>query len=170
MYYFFMYVKNYSGVFSIKINRSEADTIQNIVENVLQHALKKVLHLESYLFGIDLAVEEIYQQLSMESDDVRALGICGMGGVGKTTLAKALYNKYSHIFDVSCFMENVKQYSQGGPLLQKILIELLRVKDFKVRDVESAIRKLKGILSSKKALIVLDDLDGSSYTELLARI
>ncbi|XP_017225297.2 disease resistance protein Roq1-like [Daucus carota subsp. sativus] len=150
---------------------SEADMIENIVEDVLSQASRKVLNLESDLFGTDLAVEEIYQQLSMESDDVRALGICGMGGVGKTTLAKAFYNKYSHTFDVSCFMKNVKQNSQAGPLLQKILIELLRVKDFKVRDVESAIRKLKGILcSSKKALIVLDDLDGSSYTELLARI
>ncbi|WP_423787684.1 NB-ARC domain-containing protein [Klebsiella pneumoniae] len=40
----------------------------------------------------------------MESNDVRALGICGMGGIGKTTIAKAFYNKYAHEFDISCFM------------------------------------------------------------------
>ncbi|XP_017225296.1 disease resistance protein Roq1-like [Daucus carota subsp. sativus] len=110
----------------------------------------------------------------MESNDVRALGICGMGGVGKTTTAKAFYNKYSHIFDVSCFMENVKQYSQGDspllPLLQHLLTELLRAKDFEVRDVESALRKLGEILSYKKALVVFEDLDHSSYSDLLVRI
>ncbi|XP_017225293.2 disease resistance protein RPV1 [Daucus carota subsp. sativus] len=161
-------------VFSIKMNGSEADIIRNIVENVLPQASRKVLHLDTCLFGIDLAVEEIYQQLSMESNDVRALGICGLGGVGKTTAAKAFYNKYSHKFDVSCFLENVKQNSQGGSplfhLLQQLLTELLRAKDSKVRDVESALRKLREILSSKKALVVLDDLDQSSYSEFLVRI
>ncbi|XP_063941477.1 disease resistance protein RUN1-like [Daucus carota subsp. sativus] len=161
-------------VFSIKMNGSEADIVRNIVENVLPQASRKVLHLDTCLFGIDLAVEEIYQQLSMESNDVRALGICGLGGVGKTTAAKAFYNKYSHKFDVSCFLENVKQNSQGGSplfhLLQQLLTELLRAKDSKVRDVESALRKLREILSSKKALVVLDDLDQSSYSEFLVRI
>ncbi|XP_063941473.1 disease resistance protein RPV1-like [Daucus carota subsp. sativus] len=155
------------------INRSEADTIQNIVENVLSQTSTKAVHLQRCLFGIDPAVEEIYQQLSLKSNDVRALGICGMGGIGKTTLAKALYDKYSLKFNISCFVENVRQNSQGASppsLLHQLLKELLRVKDLKVRDSDSALRKLREILSTNKALIVFDDLDQSNYSELVVRI
>nr|XP_017225568.1 PREDICTED: TMV resistance protein N-like isoform X3 [Daucus carota subsp. sativus] len=152
---------------------SEADTIKNIVENVLSQASTKVVHLERCLFGTDSAVEEIYRRLSMASNDVRALGICGMGGIGKTTIAKAFYNKYSLKFDISCFIKNEKQNSQGASplsLLHQLLKELLRVKDLKVRNSESALRKLTEILSSNKALIIFDDLDQSNYSELVVRI
>ncbi|KAL8128297.1 hypothetical protein AgCh_015036 [Apium graveolens] len=110
----------------------------------------------------------------MESDVVRAIGIWGMGGIGKTTIAKAFYNRYCNKFDISCFSVNVKQHSRGGSsllqLLQQLLIDLLRKKDYKIPDVESGIRKLTHILHSKRALIVLDDLDCANYSELLASI
>nr|XP_017224654.1 PREDICTED: TMV resistance protein N-like isoform X1 [Daucus carota subsp. sativus]XP_017224655.1 PREDICTED: TMV resistance protein N-like isoform X1 [Daucus carota subsp. sativus] len=162
-----------SGYHLEDAKESEADTIQNIVENVLSQTSTKAVHLQRCLFGIDPAVEEIYQQLSLKSNDVRALGICGMGGIGKTTLAKALYDKYSLKFNISCFVENVRQNSQGASppsLLHQLLKELLRVKDLKVRDSDSALRKLREILSTNKALIVFDDLDQSNYSELVVRI
>ncbi|KAL8128294.1 hypothetical protein AgCh_015033 [Apium graveolens] len=155
-------------------NEKESETIQKIVGDVASRASTTVLHQEKHLFGIDSAVEEIYQLLSMESDAVRAIGICGMGGIGKTTIAKAFYNRYCNKFDISCFSVNVKHHSQGGSsllqLLQQLLIDLLRKKDYKIPDVESGIRKLTHILHSKRALIVLDDLDCANYSELLASI
>ncbi|XP_074380797.1 disease resistance protein RUN1-like isoform X1 [Apium graveolens] len=155
-------------------NRKESETIQKIVGDVASRASTTVLHQEKNLFGIDSAVEEIYQLLSMESDAVRAIGICGMGGIGKTTIAKAFYNRYRNKFDISCFSVNVKQHSQGGSsllqLLQQLLIDLLRKKDYKIPDVESGIRKLTHVIHSKRALIVLDDLDCANYSELLASI
>ncbi|KAL8128318.1 hypothetical protein AgCh_015057 [Apium graveolens] len=155
-------------------NEKESETIQKIVGDVASRASTTVLHQEKHLFGIDSAVEEIYQLLSMESDAVRAIGICGMGGIGKTTIAKAFYNRYCNKFDISCFSVNVKHHSQGGSsllqLLQQLLIDLLRKKDYKIPDVESGIRKLTLILHSKRALIVLDDLDCANYSELLASI
>ncbi|XP_074343260.1 uncharacterized protein LOC141682461 [Apium graveolens] len=105
------------------------------------------------------------------SNDVRAIGICGMGGIGKTTTAKAFYNKYYTNFDSCCFIENVKQFSVEGspllPILQQLLIAFLSRKDYKVHDVDSGLRQLEQILCSKKALVVLDDLDQSSYLEFL---
>nr|XP_017242279.1 PREDICTED: TMV resistance protein N-like isoform X1 [Daucus carota subsp. sativus] len=155
-------------------NEKESATIQDIVGNVAPRATTKALHVEKYLFGIESAVEEIYQKLRLESDDVRAIGLCGMGGIGKTTIAKAFYNLYFNKFDISCFSVSVEQYSQGGSpllqLIQQLLINLLRKNDYKVPDVESGIRKLKHILHSKKALIVLDDLDCANCSELLANI
>ncbi|KAL8158117.1 hypothetical protein AgCh_002715 [Apium graveolens] len=152
---------------------NESKTIQEIVDDVVRKTSRKVLYLEQHLVQIDFAVEEVFQKLSMKSNDVRAIGICGMGGIGKTTIAKVFYNTYSENFEISCFIECVKEFSQGGSplftLLQQILVELLRKKDYKVRDVESSIRHLKQILCSKKALVVLDDLDQLSYSEFLAR-
>ncbi|XP_074380964.1 TMV resistance protein N-like [Apium graveolens] len=53
--------------------------------------------------------------------------------------------------------------------LQQLLASLLRRKDCKVPDVDSGIRQLGQILFSKKALVVLDNLDQSSCSEFLAR-
>ncbi|KAL8091691.1 hypothetical protein AgCh_034087 [Apium graveolens] len=154
-------------------DENESNTLQEIVENVVEQTSTGALHLEEYLVGINSAVEEIYQKLSMESNDVRAIGICGMGGIGKTTTAKYFYNKYSNTYDVSCFIENIEQFSQGGtPLLsflEQLLIGLLRRKDYAVKNVETGIKQLERILSAKKALIVLDDLHPSIYSEFFAR-
>ena len=157
-----------------KINRNESYTIQEIVENVTKLTSKKNLLLEKYLVGIDSSVEEIYQKLSMKSNDVRVIGICGMGGIGKSTTAKVFYNMYCNNFDVSCFVDDVKQHSQEGsypfPLFQQLWVKLFERMDYKVNNVESGIRRLKQFLSTKKTLIVVDDLEQSSYSDSLVRL
>ncbi|XP_063946462.1 disease resistance protein RPV1 [Daucus carota subsp. sativus] len=155
-------------------DENESDTIQEIVENVALQVSTKVLHLEECLFGVDSAVEKIYKKVNIKSDDFCTIGLWGMGGIGKTTTAKAFFNKYSKDFDISCFVENVIQNSKGSnplvSLLEQLLSELLKRKDYKVPDVERGTRLLKQILSSKKALVVLDDLDQSNHSELLVWI
>lgn len=41
--------------------------------------------------------------------DVRVVGIWGMVGIGKTTIARAVYDKIARQFEHSCFLENVKE-------------------------------------------------------------
>lgn len=134
---------------------SGPDTIEEIVKDLAPETSSKVIHLEEYLCEIDFVVEEVYQKLSMDANDVRVIGIYGMPGIGKTTIAKVLFNKYSNQFDI----ENVKQYSHGEggtpllTLLEHLLSGILKRKDYQVPYAESRLGQLKQILCLRKLLL-----------------
>jgi len=64
-----------------------------------------------------------------------------MGGIGKTTLAKHVYKKIHNQFDVSCFLENVREVSSerdGLLCLQRKLLSHLKIR--KRDNTESSIQ------------------------------
>ena len=48
---------------------------------------------EDDLVGISSRVEEMISYLDLESTDVHFIGICEKSGMGKTTLARAVFDK-----------------------------------------------------------------------------
>ena len=91
---------------------SETQIIKKIIKEISSTTSNRTqLFVAKYPVGIDSRVEEIELLLDTKSNGVRMLGIHGLGGVGKTTIAKAVYNRIFNHFDRSCFLENVREKS-----------------------------------------------------------
>ncbi|KAK3159814.1 hypothetical protein QOZ80_1BG0051390 [Eleusine coracana subsp. coracana] len=114
------------------------------------------------LVGVDDARDELIKVLSNRSEvDVKIVSIVGLGGLGKTTLANAVYDKIKVQFVCSAFV-SVSRNPDITRIFKKILHQLDK-EEFKdineaVRDVDQLIRELKQYLQSKRYLIVIDDL------------
>nr|AEE43925.1 TIR-NBS-LRR resistance protein muRdr1A [Rosa multiflora] len=153
--------------------RYETQLIREIVQALWSkvHPSLTVFGSSEKLFGMDSKLEEIDVLLDKEANDVRFIGIWGMGGIGKTTFARLVYQKISHQFEVCIFLANVRQVSATHGLVclqNQILSQILKEGNDHVWDVYSGITMIKRCFCNKAVLLVLDDVDQSEQLEHLA--
>ena len=153
--------------------RNESKFIQEIVQTVSIIVNCTYLNVASHPVGIESRVQDINSLLSIGRNDICMVGILGVGGIGKTTIAKAIYNLIAHQFEGSCFLTNIREHSKqefGLVQLQETLLsEILRdARSSKVGNVDRGINVIKHRLCSKRVLLILDDVDHLSQLEALA--
>ncbi|KAL6217604.1 hypothetical protein ACLB2K_010821 [Fragaria x ananassa] len=143
----------------------EAQLIENIVEDIGDKLESKVLNVAPHAIGIDDRVKDINKWLRDGSTDVGVAGIYGMGGIGKTTIAKAAYNMNFANFQGSSFLADIRATSKHPNGLVRLQTQLLsdiqKRKPKKIYNVDEGKSRIKQFVRSKRVLIVLDDVEDS---------
>lgn len=124
--------------------------------------------------GIESRLQDLSSRLHVKLDDVRMIGIWGMAGTGKTTIARAIYNEFYHAFlgKVS-FLENVgpttKKDNGLVGLQNKLLFDILKPTKIKVGNVHRGMQVIEQKLRCIRVLVIIDDIDQEDQLDALAR-
>ncbi|XP_016442242.2 disease resistance protein Roq1-like isoform X2 [Nicotiana tabacum] len=147
----------------------ESNCIQHVVEDILGKLCQVTSTIDNDLVGMESRVREVSSLLRMETPDVRFIGIWGMGGIGKTTIASAVFGKYSGLFEGVCFLDNVAemQRTYGLQYLQGVLLSKILKLSLTITSVYEGMEIIKKRLRSMKVFIILDDVNQKDQLEML---
>ncbi|CAN1333586.1 Disease resistance protein L6 [Linum perenne] len=148
----------------VKNNDEQGAVADEVSADLLSRLSKENSTLETdELVGIDDHVEVVVEKLNLDSTNLTMVGLHGMGGIGKTTIAKAVYNKISSRFDRCCFLENIREtqdQKRGIVIIQeKLTSDFLRMDSIRVSNDDEGRRMIKDRICRFKTLIILDDVD-----------
>ena len=151
-------------------HRYAPQLVRRIVKDVLDRLGKPALHVADMPVDVDPRAAAIKQQLTeLSAKGSAVLGLYGMGGIGKTTLAKAVFNSLrSDFVNSSCFVE-VSREADRQQLQQaqrQMLRELCGI-DRDVTSVDTGRAELNERLGSARVLLVIDDVWSAAQLDAL---
>ena len=141
------------------------DILTKLNRNSSSYVVKGLVGMESHIQKIELL-------LCIHAQNVcyRTIGIWGMGGMGKTTLADAVFHRNSFEFDACLFLVNVREESEKhglNYLRNEFLCELLKEESLSIGSPSIGSSYIIDRLSRTKVLIVLDDVSDLGQLEFL---
>ncbi|CAL8121191.1 unnamed protein product [Prunus armeniaca] len=149
----------------------ESKFINKIVQVIREKLRRRPLNVPHIMIGMHSRLHELNLWLQDGSDDVGILVIYGMSGIGKTTIAKYVYNTNFERFEGSSFVENIREISQqpnGLVQIQKqLLSDILIGRKVKIHSVSEGMTEIQDAISSKRVFLVLDDVDHISQLDVV---
>ncbi|KAK7281177.1 hypothetical protein RIF29_08927 [Crotalaria pallida] len=144
------------------VTRSHSKVVKEIIDSVYEKLDHTYLSIPEFPVGLESCKQDLVEFLKRQSKRVCIIGIWGMGGIGKTTTAKALYNKIHGEFEDKSFLANIREIwdkDRGrSDLQEQLLSDILKTKNLKIHSVELGKGMIKERLCRKRALVVLDDV------------
>ncbi|MED6119791.1 hypothetical protein PIB30_014838 [Stylosanthes scabra] len=143
---------------------NEAQLVERIVSDVTKTLHIALLFVAQHPVGVESRVEHVINLLNLQqSENVLILGILGIGGIGKTTIAKAIYNEIHRRFEGHCFLPDIreswKQSTNRVHLQEQLVSDIYKTTKIKIHNIESGKFILQNRLPGKRLLLILDDVD-----------
>eukprot|EP00253_Pinus_taeda_P006895 PITA_06895 len=100
--------------------------------------------------------------------DVQVVGIFGLGGVGKTTLAKEIFNRKQSQYSRSYFLADVRENARISlHSLQSKLMKGLFHLHWQIDSIHRGTEVLRQFFSSCTIFLILDDIDHVNQVDVL---
>ncbi|KAL6013027.1 hypothetical protein ACLOJK_003517, partial [Asimina triloba] len=132
------------------------------IKRLQEYRRSAVVTESEQVIGFVKDADALTQWLTTGDECRRVVSIVAIGGAGKTTLAKKLYNCSSvrdHFRDILAWVCVSQTYSVKE-LLQEVAVQVMHLSKTESSDltIEALQEKLSGFLRKRKYLVVLDDM------------
>ncbi|XP_040373349.1 disease resistance protein RPV1 isoform X2 [Rosa chinensis] len=147
--------------------RYETEFINDIVGELSTQVVNPSCewHVAEYPIGLESCIRDVDSLLKAKENIFRMVGIWGTGGIGKTTIVKAVFNSIRHKFEGNCFLADVR--SKSITQLQETLLFDILGENLKVHSVDEGVGLIKTRMQRKIVLLILDDVSDSSQLKNL---
>nr|GFB28956.1 NB-ARC domains-containing protein [Tanacetum cinerariifolium] len=113
----------------------EFDFIDCISIEILKLLCDGPLHVGENLVGIATNFEKLDLSRFVGSDKVNMIGICGISRIGKSTLAKAIYNLMHVHFEGSCFCDVIRKQQDLTQVQMQMIGKIMKTEILKISSV-----------------------------------
>ncbi|CAA7029653.1 unnamed protein product [Microthlaspi erraticum] len=152
---------------------SEAAMIKKIAKDVLEKLNATPSRDFDGMVGLEDHLREMESLLDLGYDGVKMVAITGPAGIGKTTIARALQSLLSDKFQLTCFVDNLREKYHSGlddyglqlRYQEQLISKVLNQNGIRI----SHLGAVKQNLGDQRVLIILDDVNNIKQLEALAK-